>query len=65
VDERRFEELKAKRLTKGLTDDEADELGLMFAEEAGKPYSNARRSSPELAEPAGPTTPEEPRASGN
>ena len=42
VDERRLDELKEKRQAKGLTDDEADELGRMFAEEAGKPYSNAR-----------------------
>ena len=42
MDDRRLEELKAKRQAKGLTDDEADELGRLFAQLAGKPYSNAR-----------------------
>ena len=42
MDQQRFEELKRKRREVGLTDDEADELGRMFAEEMGEPYSNAR-----------------------
>jgi len=41
MDERRYEELKAKRFDQGLTDEEADELGRMMAEEEGKPYGNA------------------------
>ena len=44
VDEKRVEELIAKRQEVGLTDDEADELGKLFAEREGKPYSNARLS---------------------
>jgi hypothetical protein len=53
MDERRFEELKEKRRVKGLTDDEADELGRLFAEEAGKPYSNARGGMQETEAPRG------------
>jgi len=44
VDEKRVEELIAKRKEVGLSDDEADELGKLFAEKEGKPYSNARLS---------------------
>ena len=42
MDEARMKELQAKRKTNGLTDEEADELGHLYAEKAGKPYSNAR-----------------------
>jgi len=42
VDEKRVEELIAKRQKVGLTDEEADELGKAFADREGKPYSNAR-----------------------
>jgi hypothetical protein len=42
VDQARFEELKEKAAGPGLTADEADELGRLYAEEAGKPYANAR-----------------------
>ena len=42
VDEKRVEELIAKRKDVGLSDDEADELGRLFAEREGKPYSNAK-----------------------
>jgi hypothetical protein len=41
MDERRFQELEAKRDTEGLTVDEANELGRMMAERQGKPYGNA------------------------
>jgi hypothetical protein len=44
VDEKRVEELKEKRQTVGLSDDEANELGKLFAEQEGKPYSNAKLS---------------------
>jgi hypothetical protein len=44
VDEKRIEELTRKRLESGLSDDEADELGRLFAEQEGKPYSNAKLS---------------------
>ena len=41
MDDERFEELKRKRRDEGLTDDEANELGRMFAEREGKPYTHA------------------------
>ena len=44
VDEKRIEELIEKRHEVGLSDDEADELGRLFAEREGKPYSNAKLS---------------------
>jgi hypothetical protein len=44
VDEKRIEELVAKRREVGLSDAEADELGKLFAEKEGKPYSNAKLS---------------------
>jgi hypothetical protein len=44
VDERRIEELTEKRRETGLSDQEADELGKLFAEQEGKPYSNAKLS---------------------
>ncbi len=40
MDQARFEELKAKANGPGLSPAEADELGRMYAEEAGKPYAN-------------------------
>jgi hypothetical protein len=40
MDQHRFEELKEKRFSEGLTDEEADELGRMMAEAEGKPYSS-------------------------
>ena len=42
VDEKRIEELIAKRHEIGLSDAEADELGKLFADKEGKPYSNAK-----------------------
>lgn len=48
MDERRFQELIHKRDTSGLTDQEADELGKLFAERDGVPYSSASgRDHPE------------------
>jgi len=44
ADEKRMEELIAKRRETGLSDDEADELGKLFADKEGKPYSNAKLS---------------------
>jgi len=44
VDEKRIEDLIAKRREVGLSDAEADELGKLFAEQEGKPYSNAKLS---------------------
>ena len=44
MDERRIEELSHKRHETGLSDEEADELGRLFAEQEGKPYSNAKLS---------------------
>jgi hypothetical protein len=41
VDDQRLRELEHKRDTEGLTDDEADELGRMLAEQEGVPYANA------------------------
>ena len=41
MDERRFEELEAKKMKAGLTSEEADELGRLWAEKEGKPYANA------------------------
>jgi hypothetical protein len=40
MDQARFEELKKKRFEGGLTEEEASELGRMFAEEEGEPYSS-------------------------
>jgi len=36
MDKARFEELKKKRFEEGLSDEEADELGRLFAEEEGE-----------------------------
>ena len=44
VDEKRIEELTRKRVEIGLSDEEADELGRLFAEQEGKTYSNAKLS---------------------
>ncbi len=42
VDQARYDQLIKKRGEVGLSDEEANELGRMFAEQAGKPYSNAQ-----------------------
>jgi hypothetical protein len=65
VDERRFDELKEKRRSKGLTDEEADELGKMLAEQAGKPYSNARHLPPEEEKGAGGSSNVDPGTAGS
>ena len=41
MDDKRFEELKAKAAEQGLTDEEADELGRLYAEQGGEPYQDA------------------------
>lgn len=41
MDDARYRELLEKRDSSGLTDDEADELGRLMAEQEGRPYSNA------------------------
>lgn len=47
MDGERFNELAAKRDDVGLTDDEADELGRMLAEQEGAEYENADTLSAE------------------
>jgi len=64
VDEARMKELQAKRKTNGLTDEEADELGHLYAEKAGKPYSNARHE-PEPEMTHDPNLPENEGATGS
>jgi hypothetical protein len=39
--EQRLKELEAKRSEEGLTDDEANELGQIYAEQEGREYANA------------------------
>lgn len=41
VDGDRFEELKRKAADEGLTDEEAAELGRLYAEERGEPYQDS------------------------
>jgi hypothetical protein len=41
MDKERFEELKTKAAGEGLSDEEAAELGRLYAEEAGEPYGDA------------------------
>jgi hypothetical protein len=41
VEADRFEELKAKAAREGLTDEEASELGRLYAEKRGEPYHDA------------------------
>lgn len=49
MDEGRLEELERKKLDVGLTHEEANELGRLMAEKAGKPYSNAEsRGHPDV-----------------
>jgi len=64
VDETRMQELRAKRKSSGLTDAEADELGLLYAEKAGKPYSNSRHE-PEPEMTHDPRLPESERVTGS
>jgi hypothetical protein len=51
VDRTRFEELKKKSSDEGLSDEEADELGKMYAEEEGEQYANASMKPPEEETP--------------
>lgn len=41
MDGDRFEELKRKAAGEGLTDEEAAELGRLYAEERGEPYQDS------------------------
>jgi hypothetical protein len=41
VERDRFEELKRKAAGEGLTDEEAAELGRLYAEERGEPYQDS------------------------
>jgi hypothetical protein len=52
MDEKRFEELKAKAAEEGLTDEEAAELGRLYAQKGGDPYQDAgsARDADEAAE---------------
>jgi hypothetical protein len=52
-DQKRFDELIDKRGREGLSDEEANELGRLFAEQEGKPYANAqsRRMGEAVPEP--------------
>jgi hypothetical protein len=45
VERDRFEELKAKAAGEGLTDEEAVELGRLYAEKGGEPYQDASSAS--------------------
>ena len=64
MNEARMQELQVKRKDKGLTDEEADELGRLYAEKAGKPYSNARHEAdPDMAHE--PRLPENERVTGS
>ena len=45
MDEKRFVELQSKAGVRGLSDREADELGRLFAEASGEPYSHAGEGS--------------------
>jgi len=66
MDERRLQELEAKRFRGGLSREEADELGRLMAEREGKAYSNADdRLHPDFLHQGGPDQPaaEEEKAS--
>jgi hypothetical protein len=53
-DQKRFDELIEKRGREGLSNEEANELGRLYAEQEGKPYANAqsRRMGEPVAEEA-------------
>ena len=40
MDDHRLQELEAKTAREGLTDEEADELGRLYAEKGGEPYED-------------------------
>jgi hypothetical protein len=50
MDEQRFQTLSKKRNETGLSEEEADELGRMFAEREGADYSNAETTTSGEAE---------------
>ena len=64
MDDSRVQQLRAKRKEQGLTDEEADELGRLYAERAGKPYSNAKHE-PDPDTPRDPRLPEDDRVTGS
>lgn len=45
MEDERFEELKRKAAGEGLTDEEADELGRLYAEQRGEPYQDSHSVS--------------------
>ena len=49
----RYEDLIEKRRAEGLTEEEANELGQLFAEREGKPYGNADNPPPAVVEDRG------------
>ena len=51
MDQARFEELEKKKTEEGLSDEEANELGRLYAEKEGEPYSNADMQPPEEETP--------------
>jgi hypothetical protein len=55
VNESRFAELDRKRYRRGLSEEEANELGRLFAEKMGQLYSNARDRDRESLGPAEPS----------
>ena len=50
ADEGRMEELLRKRGEVGLSEEEANELGRLMAEQRGSPYWNAKSSPPHSGE---------------
>ena len=61
ADGNRMDQLIEKRSREGLTDEEANELGKLYAEQEGKPYSNAQmRRHGEFAASGAETGPTEP-----
>jgi hypothetical protein len=50
MDQDRFEQLKKKRDEEGLSDEEANELGRMFAEQGGEEYQSADQFQAEAVE---------------
>ena len=51
MDEKRFHDLQTKARITGLSDSEADELGRLYAEAQGKPYSRHEPKPPVVASP--------------
>ena len=55
MNESRFAELDRKRYRKGLSEDEANELGRLLAEKMGRPYSSAQDRDRDSLRPAEPS----------